>query len=130
MLRPPGRNNNFSNSLGRCIATIRTGFRRLRIDEKELVGYMPHPFYARNSVQTFIACRGDEVCGRIAAIINQGHIAHHNDRRGFFGFFDCRDDQEAADGLFDAVRCWLAEQDIHAVRGPTNPVAELRSWAC
>ncbi len=94
---------------------------RLRIDEKELVGYKPHPFYARNSVQTFIACRGDEVCGRVAAIINQGHIARHNDRRGFFGFFDCRDDQEAADGLLDAVRYWLAEQDIHALRGPMNP---------
>ncbi len=93
----------------------------LRGDQKEMVGYKPHPFYARNSVQTFIACRGDEVCGRIAAIINQGHMARYNDRRGFFGFFDCRDDQEAADGLFDAVRYWLAEQDIHALRGPTNP---------
>ena len=47
----------------------------LRGDQKELVGYKPHPFYARNSVQTFLAYRGGEVCGRIAAILNQGHIA-------------------------------------------------------
>ncbi len=93
----------------------------LRGDQKELVGYKPHPFYARNSAQTFLACRGSEVCGRIAAILNQGHIVQHNDRRGFFGFFDCIDDQEAANGLFDAVRRWFADQDIHRLRGPTNP---------
>jgi GNAT superfamily N-acetyltransferase len=88
---------------------------------KEMVNYRPHPFYERNSVQTFLACRGDQVCGRIAAILNQGHIERYNERRGFFGFFDCRDDQEAADGLFDAVRQWFAEQGIRNVRGPTNP---------
>ena len=93
----------------------------LRDNQKELVGYKPHPFYARNAVQTFLAYRGGEVCGRIAAILNQGHIAQYSDRRGFFGFFDCHDDQEAADGLFDAVRRWFAEQDIHRLRGPANP---------
>jgi GNAT superfamily N-acetyltransferase len=93
----------------------------LRGDHKELVGYKPHPFYARNAIQTFLAYRDGEVCGRIAAILNQGHNAQYNERRGFFGFFDCRDDQEAANGLFDAVRKWFAEQDIHCLRGPTNP---------
>ena len=93
----------------------------LRGNQQELVGYRPHPFYARNTIQTFLAYRGDEVCGRIAAILNQGHIDQYDDRRGFFGFFDCIDDQEAADGLLGAVRRWFADQDIHRLRGPTNP---------
>lgn len=93
----------------------------LRGNQKEMVGYRPHPFYERNVCQTFLAYRGDEVCGRIAAILNQGHNLHYNERRGFFGFFDCRDDQEAATGLFDAVRRWFADQGIHCLRGPTNP---------
>ncbi len=93
----------------------------LRSNQQELVGYKPHPFYARNSVQTFIATRGEEVCGRIAAILNQGHNVHYNERRGFFGFFECRDDEEAAAGLFDAVRQWFADQGIYKLRGPTNP---------
>lgn len=93
----------------------------LRGSAKEMVNYRPHPFYERNSVQTFLAYRGQEVCGRIAAILNRGHNIHYNERRGFFGFFDCIDDQEAANGLFDAVRLWFAEQDIHCLRGPTNP---------
>lgn len=93
----------------------------MRSGQKEMVGYKKHPFYARNLAQTFIALRDGEVCGRIAGILNRGHIERYDDRRGFFGFFDCRDDQEAADGLFDAVRRWLADMDIHKVRGPTNP---------
>ncbi|MEN6457686.1 MAG: GNAT family N-acetyltransferase [Thermoguttaceae bacterium] len=93
----------------------------LRYDQKEMVGYRPHPFYARNSIQTFLARRGNEVCGRIAAILNQGHIAQYNDRRGFFGFFDCVDDQEAANGLFDAARRWFNDQGIQKLRGPVNP---------
>jgi GNAT superfamily N-acetyltransferase len=93
----------------------------LRSNQKELVGYKPHPFYERNSIQTFIAMRGDEVCGRIAAILNHGHNVRYNERRGFFGFFECRNDQEAANGLFDAVKRWFADQGVYNLRGPANP---------
>ena len=93
----------------------------LRLDQKELVGYKPHPFYERNEIQTFLALRSGEVCGRIAAILNRCHNEHYSERRGFFGFFECVDDQQVADRLFDAVGAWLAERDIHSLRGPTNP---------
>ncbi|OHB78856.1 MAG: hypothetical protein A2V98_03495 [Planctomycetes bacterium RBG_16_64_12] len=93
----------------------------LRLDQKELVGYRPHPFYENNDVQTFLAYRSGEVCGRIAAILNRGHIEVHGERRGFFGFFECADDQAAADGLFDAVKQWFSERDIPCLRGPVNP---------
>jgi GNAT superfamily N-acetyltransferase len=93
----------------------------LRMDQKELVGYTHHPFYIRNTIQTFLAFRGKEVCGRIAAILNRDHNERYREQRGFFGFFDCIDDQEVANGLFDAVRDWFAAQDIHCLRGPTNP---------
>ncbi|MEN6557774.1 MAG: GNAT family N-acetyltransferase, partial [Thermoguttaceae bacterium] len=93
----------------------------IRADQKGMVGFSHHPFYERNQVQTFLAYRGGEVCGRIAAILNVGHIERYNDRCGFFGFFECRDDQEAADVLFDACRAWFALQGIDRLRGPTNP---------
>jgi len=93
----------------------------LRGEHKELVGYRYHPFYERNSIQTFLAHRRGEVCGRIAAILNETHNEYQNERRGFFGFFESIDDQAVADGLFDAVRVWLAERDIEPIRGPTNP---------
>ncbi len=93
----------------------------LRMNQKELVGYKPHPFYEHNEIQTFVAYRSGQVCGRIAAILNRGHIERFQDRRGFFGFFDCVDDQETASALFDAVRAWFAQRDISCLRGPTNP---------
>jgi GNAT superfamily N-acetyltransferase len=91
------------------------------MDQEELVGYRYHPFYERNRVQTFLAYRDGKVCGRIAAILNHHHNEHYRERRGFWGFFECTDDQEAATALFDAVRQWFAEQDIHQLRGPMNP---------
>ncbi len=93
----------------------------LRMHQEEMVGYRRHPFYFRNRSQTFVAYRGSKPCGRVAAILNHGHIEQYNDRRGFFGFFECIDDQEVANGLFDAVRVWFAGQGIHNLRGPTNP---------
>lgn len=93
----------------------------LRGDQKGMVGFARHPFYNSNRVQTFLAYRGDEICGRIAAILNVGHLERYNDARGFFGFFECRNDQEAANALFDACREWFAAQGISKLRGPTNP---------
>jgi GNAT superfamily N-acetyltransferase len=93
----------------------------LRSNQEELVGYRRHPFYERNQVQTFLAFRGDTVCGRIAAIINYGHIERYQEQRGFFGFFECFDDQEAASALLDAARRWLAERGVDKLRGPANP---------
>jgi GNAT superfamily N-acetyltransferase len=93
----------------------------LRRNQEEVVGYRKHPFYEKNKIQTFLALRDRQPVGRVAGIINYGHIERYHDERGFFGFFDCIDDQEVANGLFDAVRDWLAGHDIHAMRGPCNP---------
>jgi len=93
----------------------------LRLDQEELVGYRHHPFYDTNEGQTFLAYRDGKVCGRIMALLNQSHIDFQKDKRGFFGFFECEDDQEAANLLFDAARDWFAEREIFKMRGPMNP---------
>lgn len=93
----------------------------LRVYQKEQVGYSKNPFYDRNQIQTFVAYRDGEPCGRIAAILNVGHNEHYNEKRGFWGFFESVDDQEVANALFGAVRDWFAERGIHQLRGPTNP---------
>ena len=93
----------------------------LRGNQKEVVGYSRHPFYERNTAQTFVAYRAGEPVGRIAAILNVGHIERYGEKRGFFGFFESINDQHVANGLFDAVRAWFAAREIHALRGPVNP---------
>ncbi len=93
----------------------------LRQEEMGLIGYRPHPFYENAESQTFLALRDGEVCGRVAAIDNRAHNEYQGEKRGFFGFFECRDDPEVAATLFGAARQWLAERGLHDVRGPANP---------
>lgn len=93
----------------------------IRLDQKELLGYRPSAFYEQNEIQTFLAYRKGEVVGRIAAIVNYGHLERNENDLGFFGFFECIDDQQVADALFDAARAWLAEKGLSAIRGPMNP---------
>ena len=93
----------------------------LLIDLKERAGFSKHPFHDINETQTFIALRDGKVVGRIQAIVNRGHIERYDEQLGFFGLFESIDDQEVANSLFDTVRDWLAERDIHHMRGPVNP---------
>ena len=93
----------------------------LRQNQKALLGYARHPFHEVAEVQTFLAFADGQPCGRIAAILNHTHNNYHNERLGFWGFFESIDDQEVANKLFDAVRNWMAARDIHQLRGPCNP---------
>ncbi len=93
----------------------------LQQNQKQLLGWKYHPFQKIAEMDTFVARRGSTVCGRVAVILNHEHNRVQRDDRGFFGFFDCRDDQEAANALFDAARAWLAERNITKIRGPANP---------
>jgi GNAT superfamily N-acetyltransferase len=93
----------------------------LRANLKELVGFRPHPFHDVADVQPLLALREGEVVGRIAAILNHTHNQYYNEQRGFFGFFECVNDQVVADALFDAARQWLADRDAQVMRGPVNP---------
>ena len=80
-----------------------------------------NPFYQHAERALFIAKRNGRAVGRVAAIENRWHNDHHDDRVGFFGFFDCRDDQAAANGLFERAEGWLGDRGLHSVRGPVNP---------
>jgi GNAT superfamily N-acetyltransferase len=93
----------------------------LLMDHRAQLGFRRHPFYDDAEIQTFLAVRNGQVCGRIAAIVNHAHNRRANDKRGFFGYFEAIDDQEVADGLFDAARAWLLERGMTGMRGPTNP---------
>ena len=80
-----------------------------------------NPFYADADRALFLARRDGEIVGRVAAIENRAHNRFHGDRIGFWGFFECADDQEAANALFDAAERWLAARGLDVLRGPMNP---------
>jgi GNAT superfamily N-acetyltransferase len=88
---------------------------------KRQLGFARHPFYERARSRSFLATRDGLDVGRITAIVNDAHNERHQERLGFFGFFECADDSEAARALFDAARAWLAAEGMTAIRGPANP---------
>lgn len=93
----------------------------LRENQQELVGFKRHPFYNDAEVQTYLALSDGRPVGRLAAILNHAHNRLHKEERGFFGFFECIDDQEVAAGLFESARLWLGAKGIANIRGPMNP---------
>ncbi len=93
----------------------------LRIVQKELLNYRRHPFFDDAEIQTFVALRDGQPCGRIAALVNHAHNRQYDEQRGFFGFFESVEDDEVSGALFDAARSWFSERGIEAIRGPVNP---------
>jgi hypothetical protein len=93
----------------------------LRVAVYDALDRKKNPFYRDAERELFLAMRGGEVVGRIAAIENRAHNRFHDDRVGFFGFFECIDDQRAADWLFRAAAGWLSLRGLTTMRGPMNP---------
>jgi GNAT superfamily N-acetyltransferase len=79
-----------------------------------------HPFHEHATVALFLARRGRDVVGRIAAVENRAHNEFHGDRLGFFGLFESSDDQGVADALLGAAEEWLRGRGLTAVQGPMN----------
>ncbi len=92
----------------------------LKKDTRRLLG-TGHPFWRHGERALFMAFRGGRPAGRVAAIINHAHNNFHSDKTGFFGFFDCEDDREAAGGLLSAAGAWLKARGMDSALGPVNP---------
>ena len=93
----------------------------LLYDVKKLLNKKKNPFFEHAEMEMFLAEKNGELAGRIAAVKNDLHNKEHNDKVGFFGFFECINNQEVADKLFSAAEQWLKEKGFTDMRGPTNP---------
>jgi len=92
----------------------------LRRQLRTMLDRRKHPFHQHAEVAYFLAEREGEPVGRIAAIVNHRHNEFHEDRVGFFGFFECENDGATARGLLDRAGTWLAARDMDWMRGPMN----------
>ncbi|MBC8506682.1 MAG: N-acetyltransferase [Anaerolineales bacterium] len=79
-----------------------------------------HPFFEHAEVDFFLAKRGDDVVGTIAAFTNYRHNEFQEENIGFFGFFEVLDDSEAAKFLLETAENWVRERGHDAIRGPAQ----------
>jgi hypothetical protein len=93
----------------------------LLMDRRKLMDTKKNPFYAHADVEFYSAIRNGEMVGRIAAIVNHNHNKEHDEKTGFFGFFECINDQQVANALFDKAKAFLKAKGMNTMRGPANP---------
>ena len=82
-----------------------------------------------DAIRWILKTDSGEPIGRIAAFVNEKYKNKGDDVRvGGIGFFDCINDQAAADMLFDVARHWLLQRNMEAMDGPINFGERDRWW--
>ena len=89
-------------------------------DQMKFFNPTKNPYYGHSEVRLFLAERDGRIVGRITAHTNKQHNVFHEDRVGFFGFFECINDQEVAKELFRTASDWLQKRGCDTIRGPLN----------
>ncbi len=90
----------------------------LRMDVELMLNKQKHPFYEHSDADFFVAVRDGRDVGRIAALVNRPFNQYHQTAQAQFYLFECEDDQEAANALFDRVFEWARVQGLNKVVGP------------
>jgi len=78
------------------------------------------PFFEHARVQFFLARRGDEIVGTIAAFTNDLYNEFHEANVGWFGFFEVLEDPEAAAGLLETAQGWARQAGHRSLLGPAQ----------
>jgi GNAT superfamily N-acetyltransferase len=94
---------------------------QLRRDMYTLLTPAKNPFFQHAEAQYFLAQSNGRVVGRIGAIKNDMHNREHQDRVGFYGFFESINDQTVANALWDTAAAWLGQRGFDTMRGPMSP---------
>lgn len=85
---------------------------RARLDARR------NPWFHHGEAAFWIAERNGRAVGRISAQVDRTHLDLRKDDTGFFGFFECEDDQDTADALFREAFLWLKDRGIRRCLGP------------
>jgi hypothetical protein len=81
------------------------------------------------AIRWILKDKDGKLIGRIAAFTNKKYKNKGDDVPvGGIGFFDCINDQHAADMLFDVAKHWLMQHGMEAMDGPINFGERDRWW--
>ena len=88
-----------------------------------------------DATRYYLTDENDKIVGRIAVFYDElTSKVYENEENGQTtggcGFFDCINDQKAADTLFDAAKNWLLERGFEAMDGPINFGDRDYFWGC
>ena len=88
-------------------------------DIKLMLNRQKHPFYEHSCADFFVARdENGKMVGRIAAMENKLFNEYHKTKKCQFYLFECVDDQEVANKLFEAAFSWARERGLNECVGP------------
>lgn len=77
-------------------------------------------FYRHADIAFFMARDGNTTLGRCTALVYHRHNERWKDEAGFFGQFECVNDERVAAGLLTEAQRWLKHKGMRVIRGPQN----------
>lgn len=87
-----------------------------------------NPLFKKGACKRWLLWSEEGICiGRIAAFYKTKTDLASVRRVGGFGFFECIDDQLAANLLLDQARYWLEQMGVKVIHGPIN-FGSRHSW--
>ncbi len=89
----------------------------LRLDVRQALA-PNNPFYCHSQAAFFLLYDGKAAIGRLAAIDNRHYNDFYHSKTGFFYYFECVNDDQAADRLFAAACDWMHARGLQTVIGP------------
>mgnify|MGYP001030556697 FL=1 len=87
-------------------------------DVKTMMNPDKHPYYEHSDAEFFIAEKEGKILGRIAALENKPFNQYHDKKDAEFYLFECINDQEVADALFETVISWARDRGLNKLVGP------------
>jgi GNAT superfamily N-acetyltransferase len=87
---------------------------------REHLDQQKNPSWRHMAGDYFVAWRGGQPVGTIAAFVNHRHNDYHQENIGFFGLFDAIDDQDVANALLDTAAEYVRAMGCDAIRGPAT----------
>lgn len=101
--------------------------RPLNKDIEEIFNPEKNRFFKNGECKRFIYKNNNgETVGKVAVFVNK--LYKQTQPTGGIGFFDCINDQETANFIFDHCKSWLQERGMEAMDGPINFGERDKFW--
>ena len=101
--------------------------RPLDKDIEEIFNPEKSRFYKSGECARFLfKNKQNQTVGRVAVFVNKSY--KQSQPTGGIGFFDCINDQETANFIFDYCKNWLQERGMEAMDGPINFGERDKFW--
>ncbi|MCQ3938141.1 MAG: hypothetical protein DPW18_13990 [Chloroflexi bacterium] len=90
----------------------------LQMDERLRLRPKRFPYYKHSHAAFFLACSGVQPIGRLAVLDNRPYNEFNREATAFFYLFECENNPEAAQGMFEAGFAWARSRGLTRIIGP------------